>query len=123
MVSGRLPISVGFDQRAYFEGAEMFEAMALMVGGRAGMTRFLSHLHQTRAFLPFDTMELVEIFRLYSGWDMSASFLQWLYWGEGMSAVKPLTDEAPPGPPDWTPPAPILQKYGLDEARCGEARS
>jgi hypothetical protein len=123
MVSGRLPISVGFDARAYFEGAEMFEAMARQVGGRAGMTRFLSYLHQTRAFLPFDTMELVEIFRLYSGRDMSASFLQWLYWGEGMSAVKPLAGEAPPGLPDWTPPAPILQKYKFDESGRGEVRS
>jgi hypothetical protein len=67
-------------------------------------------------------MELVEIFRLYSGQDLSASFLQWLFWGEGMSAVKPLQGDSPPGPPDWTPPAPILQKYGLGENRRGEVR-
>lgn len=123
MVSGRLPISVGFDQRAYFEGAEMIEAMARQVGGRAGLTRFLSHLFLTRAFLPFDTMELVEAFRLHSGRDMSASFLQWLYWGEGMSAVRPLAGVAPHDPPDWTPPAPILQKYKAEESRPGEVRS
>ncbi len=123
MVSGRLPISVGFDQRAYYEGAEMIEAMARQVGGRAGMARFLSYLHQTRAFIPFDTLELVEIFRLYSGRDLSASFLQWLYWGEGMSAVKPLQGDSPSGPPDWTPPSPILQKYKLDAGGRGKARS
>jgi hypothetical protein len=113
IVSGRLPIAVGFDARAYREGAQVIEAMARQVGNRAGLTRFFSFLYQTRAFSPFTTMDLAEIFRLYSGYDISSSFKRWLYWGEGMGAVRPLTFGPENAPPDLTPPPALLEKYRM----------
>ncbi|MCX6559912.1 MAG: hypothetical protein NTZ26_05295, partial [Candidatus Aminicenantes bacterium] len=116
IVGGRLPIAVGFDARAYREGAQVIEAMARQVGNRAGLTRFFSFLYQTRAFSPFSTMDLAEIFRLYSGYDISPSFQRWLYWGEGMSAVAPLDLSHEQTLPDLTPPRVLLEKYRIAAA-------
>jgi aminopeptidase N len=113
MVSGRRPIGIGFDRRAYFEGANVIEAMARQVGGRAELTRFFQLFHQTQAFIPFGTMDLVEFFRLYSGCDMSESFRQWLYQGEGMGLPGPWEPGFESKAPDWTPPPEVRRRYEL----------
>lgn len=79
MVGSRSPIGVGFDTRAYSEGARVFQAVAQELGGREQAVAFLRHVHRTRQWDPFTTPELVEMLRAFSGVDMRARFEQWLY--------------------------------------------
>jgi aminopeptidase N len=117
IVSGRSPIAVGFDLRAYREGAQIIEAMAVRAGGRPALTRFLSYLHQNRAFSPFATLDLAEYFRQWSGIDMRDRFINWLYEGRAPDAASLARAAAARVPPDLTPPRTILKKYGLDGKR------
>jgi hypothetical protein len=113
MVSGRSPISVGFDSRAYYQGCQIIETLARRLGGRTAMARFLSQVYRDRAWSPFRTMDLAAYYREYSGIDVSAEFRDWFYRG---SAAAPGT-AAMPAPEekkvDLTPPPAILEKYGL----------
>jgi hypothetical protein len=79
MVSSRTPVAVGFDVRAYDEGARIMEAVARELGGREEMVAFLRHLHQRRLFEPFTTMALADEIRAFSGADFRSRFRQWLY--------------------------------------------
>ena len=121
MVSGRSAIAVGFDRRAYFEGTQIVEAMAVRVGGRAGLARFLNYVHRNHAFSPFGTLDLAEYFRQYSGADMRAQFINWLYNGRTPETSSSMRTLAPHKTPDLTPPRSILRKYGLDKKSGTEA--
>ena len=79
IVGARSPVTVGFDTRAYDEGARIIQAVAREVGGREPMVVFLRHLHQRRLFDPFTTMALAEEVRASSGADFHERFRQWLY--------------------------------------------
>jgi hypothetical protein len=91
MVSARSPIAVGFDVRAYDEGARIMEAVARELGGRGEMVAFLRHLHQKRLFDPFTTMTLADEIQAFSGADFRSRFRQWLYsdTDSGESAASP----------------------------------
>ncbi len=79
IVGARSPVTVGFDPRAYDEGARIFQAVAREVGGRDQMVAFLRHLHQKRLFDPFTTVTLAGEIRAFSGADFRERFRQWLY--------------------------------------------
>lgn len=117
IVSGRSATAVGFDLRAYQEGAQVIEAMAVEVGGRPALTRFLSYLHQKYAFAPFGTLDLAEYFRQYSGFDFKSRFINWLYNGQAPDAPARARALGADKNPDLTPPRAILRKYGLDGNR------
>ncbi len=110
MVSGRSPIAIGFDTRAYYQGTQIMETLALRLGGRAALVGFLSHLHETRPFAPFGTMELAGYFRDYSGIDIDGDFHEWFFRGAAPAAAPGVSAEEKV---DLTPPAGILEKYGL----------
>jgi hypothetical protein len=114
MVSGRSPTAVGFDIRAYREGAQIIEAMAVRAGGREALTRFLSHVYRTYAFAPFGTMDLAEYFRQSTGADMKSQFINWLYMGQASGPARAAGSLMSAKKPDLTPPRPILRKYRLD---------
>jgi len=117
IVSGRSAIAVGFDIRAYREGAQVIEAMAVEVGGRPALARFLGDLNRKHAFSPFGTLDLAEYFRQYSGFDFKARFINWLYNGQAPDASARRRALAAKPMPDLTPPKAILKKYGLDGNR------
>ncbi len=79
MVGGQHPTDVGFNTDAYTEGAMIIAAMAEAVGSREQLVAFFADLHQTRAFEPFDTMELLDYFYAFSGIDLKPDFIWWLY--------------------------------------------
>ena len=117
MVSGRTPISNGFDVRAYDEGAHIIEAVAVEMGGRGEMIDFLADLHERRSFDPFNTFELVDEIENYSGVDMEQRFINWLYAGNrtyyksGKSAGPPSADGFWLHKVDMTPPEEIRRRY------------
>jgi hypothetical protein len=79
IVGSRSPVTVGFDRRAYDEGARIIQAVAEELGGRAAAVTFLRHLHETRSFDPFTTMDLVAEIQAWSGADFHERFRRWLY--------------------------------------------
>lgn len=137
IISGRSAIAIGFDRRAYDEGARIMEAIARELGGREQMVGFLSYLHQNYSFQPFTTMEFLEILRQYSGVDMAARFINWLYQGQTQNSASTLSAKTSQStvnttkaqvrhpamnpnrllPPDLTPPEKILNKYNQPERR------
>ena len=112
MVSGRSPIAVGFDSRAYYQGSQIMETLAQRLGGRAAMNRFLSHVQRTHAWSPFSTMDLAGYFRDYSGIDVLDDFRNWFYRGSAAAVsgalLLPAAEEKKV---DLTPPPAILEKY------------
>ena len=60
IVSGRSAVAVGFDRRAYDQGARIMQAVATEMGGRERMVRFLRDLHARRSFDPFTTWDLAD---------------------------------------------------------------
>lgn len=110
IVGNRTPVTVGFDRRAYDEGARIIQAVALEMGGRAQGVAFLRQLHQRRLFDPFTTVDLANEILAYSGADFHERFGRWLY-NEAAGA-------AGGGPYDWihrvdmTPPATVRSRYG-----------
>jgi hypothetical protein len=113
MVSGRTPIAVGFDRRAYYEGARIIQAAAREMGGRNAMIGFLQYLHQNYSFSPFNTFDFLDYLEDYSGVHMHDRFLEWLYNGEQTyysSESDPLS-HANKKEVDMTPPPDILRKY------------
>jgi hypothetical protein len=121
MVSGRTPIAVGFDVRAYYQGTQIIETMARRLGGRSAMAAFLADVHRRHAFAPFSTMDLAEFFRQYSGIDLRQQFRDWFYSGQVESAALPPGLPAMASPPDLAPPDAILRRYGLDRPGGGDA--
>lgn len=93
IVGTRSPIGVGFDQRAYDQGARMFQAVALSLGGRDAMVGFLRELHLARSFSPFTTWDLADELQARRGVDVHARFQRWLYQetaGSDVGAPAPL---------------------------------
>lgn len=82
MVSGRSPVGLGFDRRAYYEGAQIMEHIARQLGGREAMIAFLAHLHENHAHQPFSTLDFLDFLEEYSGLDYEGQFSRWLYSGE-----------------------------------------
>jgi len=117
MVSGRSPVAVGFDVRAYYQGTQIIETMARLLGGRSAMAAFLSDVHRRHAFAPFSTMDLAGYFRQYSGIDLGQQFRDWFYEGQGDAAATPPAPCGFESPPDLTPPEEVLQRYGLERSR------
>jgi hypothetical protein len=79
IVSGRSAVAVGFDGRAYDEGARIMQAVATELGGRDRMVRFLRDLHARRSFDPFTTWDLADEIQSRSGVDVHERFRLWLY--------------------------------------------
>jgi hypothetical protein len=111
IVSGRSPIAVGFDPRAYYQGSQIMETLAQRLGGRAAMTRFLSQVYRVHAWSPFATMDLADYFHDYSGIDIRSDFRNWFFRGSASTtgtASSPILEEKNV---DLTPPRAILEKY------------
>ncbi len=111
MVGARSPVTVGFDRRAYDEGARIIQAVAREMGGRESMVAFLRHLHQRRRFDPFTTMTLAGEIRAFSGADFRERFRRWLYSDTAVAA----TGESPHAwlhRVDTTPSETIRRLYG-----------
>jgi len=121
MVSGRSPVAVGFDGRAYYQGTQIIETMARLLGGRSAMAAFLENVHRRHAFAPFSTMDLAEYFRLYSGIDLRQEFRDWLFQGQAVSEAALPASSGFESPPDLTPPDEILRRYGLRSPREGRS--
>jgi hypothetical protein len=81
IVSGRSPIGIGFDRRAYAEGAQIIQAVARDLGGRSQAVAFLRELHLARSFDPFSSRDLAEEIRVRRGVDVRDRFERWLYTG------------------------------------------
>jgi hypothetical protein len=94
IVGGRSAAAVGFDRRAYDEGARIVQAVATGMGGRDRMVRFLRDLHARRSFDPFTTWDLADEVRAWSGLDVRERFQLWLYQPPG-------TRRAVPAPSAW----------------------
>lgn len=117
IVGGRTSWAIGFDVRAYNQGAQLFAALAARLGGAANLTLFLSDLYRRHAFAPFTSLQLAEYFRVYSGVDVRSNFLTWLY--DGRAPIEPdaASDAALASKAvDETPPDAILKRYGLAAA-------
>ena len=89
IVSGRSAVAVGFDRRAYDEGARMIQAVATVMGGRARMVAFLRDLHARRSFDPLTTWDLADEIQAWSGQDFRERFRLWLYTSPGAQAAAP----------------------------------
>jgi len=111
IVSGRSPVAVGFDRRAYDEGARMMEAVARELGGRAAMIAFLRYVHQLKQFNPFTTWDFLDFLEVYSGVDIRGQFNEWLFLGSETSIVDGWTSRHALQTSDLAPPGPVLQKY------------
>jgi hypothetical protein len=96
IVSGRSAVAVGFDRRAYDDGARIMQAVATDMGGRDRMVRFLRDLHGRRSFDPFTTRELADEIQASSGLDVRERFRLWLYQSPGAQAAA-----QPPSAWDW----------------------
>jgi len=81
IVSGRSPIGVGFDTRAYDEGARMIEHVSRSVGSRDEFIAFLSYVWANYRFSPFTTQDFLRILVDHTGQDYFEEFDQWLYTG------------------------------------------
>jgi hypothetical protein len=88
MVNDRTAVAVGFDTRAYQEGAQIFQAVAAELGGRDEMIRFLLHLHESRSFQPFTTWQLADELQAWSGVSFHDRFRLWLYQGPEAAAAR-----------------------------------
>jgi hypothetical protein len=89
IVNDRSAIAKGFDTRAYSEGARIFEAMALDLGGRERMVLFLRHLHERHSFDPLSTWQLANEVQAWSGVSFHERFRSWLFQGpEATSAAR-----------------------------------
>lgn len=114
IVNGRSPYAVGFDSRAYHEGAEVFETMARAIGGKQALILFLADLRARHTFEPFTTLQLAEYFREFSGVDLRGDFINWFY--QGKTPFSSESDAAAASAArmkdiDWTPPDPIAGRY------------
>jgi aminopeptidase N len=84
-VGGRSPLSVGYSNLAYSDGARIIQSMANRLGGNNQMVAFLRQVYERHAFRPFTTQDFVLMFRDYSGIDLRTQFERWLYRGAAQS--------------------------------------
>lgn len=112
MVSGFSPVGIGFDRRAYSEGAQIMEHISQSMGGRTAMIAFLGQLCDRYAFKPFTTVQFLDYLEQYSGLDYRSRFEQWLFSGETVHFRNSIdTPENDREKVDTTPPAEILARY------------
>lgn len=111
IVSGRTPVSVGFDDRAYGDGARVIESIAVEMGGRDAFIAFLNHLYSNYTFSPFNTFDLVEYILDYSGIDFEERMINWLYSGIRVYYSGIATTGRDYHKVDMTPPTEIIEKY------------
>ena len=111
IVSGRSPVAVGFDRRAYDQGARMMEAVARKLGGRAAMIAFLSYVFQLKQFTPFTTWDFLDFLEDYSGVDMRDRFNNWLFLGSETHREDGWASRYSLKTADLAPPGALLQKY------------
>lgn len=111
IVSGRTPIGVGFDTRAYRQGANIMGAVAEELGGVTEMVEFLNYLHNNYFFRPYTTLEFVENIKLFGNVNMYDKFIQWVYNNEPQSKLKVQAEIDSRHKVDMTPPEEIRQKY------------
>lgn len=111
IVSGRTPIGVGFDTRAYNQGAKIIGAVAEELGGVNEMVVFLDYLHNNYFYRPYTTLEFVEIIKLFGNVDMYDNFIQWVFYNESQSKSEIQQGIDPRHQVDMTPPEKIRKKY------------
>jgi len=114
IVSGRSPAAVGFDVRAYSQGAKIIEAVARALGGRDKMIAFLAFIHNKFSYAPFSTMDFLDYLREYAGVTLTGRFMGWLYTGdcnEKDTNLSSLRNSPRHLLPDMTPPETVLKKY------------
>jgi hypothetical protein len=87
IVNDRSAIAKGFDTRAYSDGASIFQAVALGLGGRERMVQFLRQLHERRSFEPLTTWQLASEIQAWSGVSFHERFRSWLYQGPEAEAT------------------------------------
>ncbi len=109
IVSGRTPIGVGFDTRAYTYGARIMGAVAEELGGVDQMVEFLNYLHNNYFFRPYTTLDFVEILKNYGNVDMYDRFIRWVFNNEPQNKSVNQVDEK--HKVDMTPPKAIREKY------------
>lgn len=121
IVSGRSPVALGFDLRAYNEGARIIQHIAVNLGGRKETIDFLSYVHKNYSFKPFTTIDFIKYLKDYSGLDYKDYFNNWVFSGEDTSGnfirTKKFTTKHEV---EITPPHSILNKY--EEFRNGEKK-
>lgn len=116
IVSGRSPVAVGFDDRAYYEGAAVMDMVAKQLGSQFQMLGFLRWLHQNYSFAPFTTFQFLDYLEAYSGIRMHDQFENWLYdgqrsyYGAGGGEARALSKEI-----DWTPPPEVLRRHAAPQ--------
>ena len=112
IVSARSPIAVGFDRRAYQEGAQVVQALARDLGGREPAVAWLRQVHAQHSFAPFTTMDFAGFLRQDRGLDATERLQRWLYSPAGTTTLG-----ARPGDWDWidqvdlTPPEAVRRRY------------
>lgn len=111
IVSGRSPIAVAFDRRAYEEGAQMMQYVAQRVGGRQAMIAFLKYVHTTYNFSPFTTIDFVNYLKVYTGVDFMTQFINWVFDGQAGSGGGHAVSNRRLQQADLQPPPAILKKY------------
>jgi len=118
IVSGRSPVAVGFDRRAYDEGARIMQAVSQKLGGRTEMVGFLYYLNLNYSFAPFTTLDFLAYLKDYSGLDMEDEFIRWLYSDSQVYSLYSILSagEADKMMIDMTPPRMLQEKYGLGKS-------
>ena len=86
-VGARSPVSVGFSTLAYSDGASIMQAVADRLGGTERMTDFLRVLVERHSFAPFTTPEFAGFLQQYTGVDMRAEFMNWLFNGRDPASI------------------------------------
>jgi aminopeptidase N len=86
-VGARSPVSVGYSNFAYSDGAAIIQALADRLGGTEPMRLFLRYIYDRYLFKPFTTMDFVTYFRDYSGLDLRTQFERWLYQGAAQASA------------------------------------
>ena len=111
IVSGRTPVSVGFDTRAYTDGMKIIESIASEMGGRESFIAFLKYVYTEYTFSPFNTFELVQYIRDYSGIDFEEQIITWLYKGVRTYYSAQGSNVTDYHKVDMTPPEWVIKKY------------
>jgi hypothetical protein len=107
VVSGRTPIAVGWDERAYEVGRKILQYVASKTGGAQTVTGFMKELYTQHLFSPFNAMEMADYLKAYSGLDIHSQLLRWIYSNEnGPAAPQSATQKV-----DLTVPIEIQLKY------------
>jgi aminopeptidase N len=112
LISGFSPVGLGFDRRAYNEGAQIMEHISRAMGGRSQMIGFLHFLIENYSFQPFSTTDFLTYLYDYSGLDYQQHFNSWLYSGETITlSGAPPAEVAEKHHIDLNPPWEILKNY------------